>query len=349
MVDSERLAAENAARHERMLTQAKVQAAVRLEAATKKILANMMSSRETGMAPRRAVAQRSAPPVRAIADKPREVPTFHLPPPPEAPKRKVKVYDLKAGGADVGIKYSPHAKGLVVRGFIKKSEAANSGLMVGDLIYQVGESFLAGLPALECYMLMSGTMGSLVVLTVTRDVNGVQKRVVIDVMCDVPAPPKKAALGFDFKLDAAGVRVKKVYEGTSAFEHLQKGDLITEIDEEFIAGLPLSETKELMSGPARCNVHLGFTRVDSEKCIKRRGSADLIFDHKPRPAPLAEYSSMGDVGIEYATTALGLKVTGFQKLSSAASSGLQIGDIITQVGDELIIGLPGALVRALAS
>ena len=58
---------------------------------------------------------------------------------------------------------------------------------------------------------------------------------------------------------------------------------------------------------------------------------------------------MGDVGIEYATTALGLKVTGFQKLSSAASSGLQIGDVITQVGDELIIGLPGALVRTHAS
>jgi S1-C subfamily serine protease len=347
MVDSERLAAENAARHERMITQAKVHAAVRLEAATKKVLANMILSGETGITPRRAVAQQSAPPVRAIANKPREVPAFHLPP-PEAPKRKVKVYDLKAGGADVGIKYSPHAKGLVVRGFIKKSEAANSGLMVGDLIYQVGESFLAGLPALECYMLMSATMGSLVVLTGTRDVKGVQKRVEIDVMCDVPAPPKKAALGFDFKLDAAGVRVQKVYEGTSAFEHLQKGDLITEIDEEFIAGLPLSETKELMSGPARCNVHLGFTRVDSEKGIKRRCSADLIFDHNPRPAPLAEYSSMGDVGIEYATTALGLKVTGFQKLSSAASSGLQIGDIITQVGDELIIGLSGALVRALA-
>jgi S1-C subfamily serine protease len=44
-----------------------------------------------------------------------------------------------------------------------------------------------------------------------------------------------------------------------------------------------------------------------------------------------------------------LKVTGFKKLSSAASSGLQIGDIITQVGDELIIGLPGDLVRTLES
>jgi C-terminal processing protease CtpA/Prc len=348
MCDRARLEAENAAKHERMLTEAKVQADVRLEKATKKDLENMMSSRETGMTPRRAVVQRSAPPARAIADKPREVPAFNLPP-PEEPKRRAKVYDLKAGGADVGIKYSPHAKGLVVRGFIKKSVAANSGLMVGDLIYQVGEAFLAGLPALECYTLMSGTMGSLVVLAVTRDVKGVKKRVEIDVMCDVPAPPKKADLGFDFKLETAGARVTKVYERTSAFEHLQKGDLITEIDEEFIAGLPLSETQKLMSGPARSNVHLGFTRVDGEKSIRRRCFADLIFDHKPRQAPLAEYSSMGDVGIEYATTALGLKVTGFKKLSSAASSGLQIGDIITQVGDELIIGLPGDLVRTLES
>ena len=348
MCDRARLEAENAAKHERMLTEAKVQADVRLEKATKKDLENMMSSRETGMTPRRAVVQRSAPPARAIADKPREVPAFNLPP-PEEPKRRAKVYDLKAGGADVGIKYSPHAKGLVVRGFIKKSVAANSGLMVGDLIYQVGEAFLAGLPALECYTLMSGTIGSLVVLAVTRDVKGVKKRVEIDVMCDVPAPPKKADLGFDFKLETAGARVTKVYERTSAFEHLQKGDLITEIDEEFIAGLPLSETQKLMSGPARSNVHLGFTRVDGEKSIRRRCFADLIFDHKPRQAPLAEYSSMGDVGIEYATTALGLKVTGFQKLSSAASSGLQIGDIITQVGDELIIGLPGDLVRTLES
>jgi len=345
-IHSERLEAEAAAHHERMLAEAKVQAAARQEEASKKDLANLMSSKKSGMAPRSVEPpRRTAPPVQKAksTDMSREVPILDFPS-LEDPKRKKKVYDLKAGGADVGIKYSPHARGLVVSGFIKGSEAANSGLMVGDLIFQVEESFLAGLPALESYNLMSGDMGSIVELTVTRQVKGVKKRLEIDVMRDLPSPPKKADLGIDFKLEAAGLRVTKVHEGTSAFVELQKGDLITEIDEEFIAGLPLSEAKELLSGPARSEICLGFTRLDAVKSIKRRCSADLIFDYKPRPAPLAEYSSMGDVGIEYATDAMGLKVTGFTKLSSAASSGLQLGDIITQVDDELIIGLPGYLV-----
>ena len=42
MCDRARLEAENAAKHERMLTEAKVQADVRLEKATKKDLENML-------------------------------------------------------------------------------------------------------------------------------------------------------------------------------------------------------------------------------------------------------------------------------------------------------------------
>ena len=187
-------------------------------------------------------------------------------------------------------------------------------------------------------------MNSTVGLTVTREVKGTKQRVITSAVRDVPALPKKAFVGMDFKCDAGGIRVTKVHEGTSAFDELQQGDIITEIDEEFVAGLELQEVKELLSGPARSAVTLGFKRFDANKKIKRRCEADLIFDHKPTPVSVSEFSILGDVGIAVAAHPRGLKVTNFKKGSSAAASELQIGDVITQVGDELIVGLASTLV-----
>jgi C-terminal processing protease CtpA/Prc len=268
----------------------------------------------------------------------KDVPIFVAPPEEEPPKRKKKIYDLTAAQAEVGILYGPNALGIVIAGFRKDSDAANSELMTGDLIIQADDNFLAGLPAMEAFTLLCGEMNSTVELTLTRKVKGVKTRVVTDVKRDVISEQKKADAGFDFKCEPSGLRVLKVYEGTSAFEELQKDDLITEIDDEFIAGLPLSEVKELLSGPARSSVVLGFSRL--EKGLKRRCCEEVLFDHRARPVDLAEYSAHGEPGLVYATDSAGLKVTGFKKGTQAASSELKIGDVITQVEDELIAGLP---------
>ena len=294
-------------------------------------------------------AQRCAAPVPSrpqpaivsiVAGKPPDAPVLVLPPPEEY-KRKPKIYDIKSAGADVGITYSPHANGLLVTGFVKDSLAAASDLIKDDVIIQVQDEFLAGLSALEGFYLMSGDMNSRVDVTVSRQVKGHKTRIVIyDVVRDVPAPPKKADVGFSFKQQAAGVKVVKVFAGTSAFDELQTDDLITEIDDEFIAGLPVADVRELLAGPARSTVQLGFSRVDASKKIKERCFTEVLFDHNARPVDLQEYSSLGDVGIEFTGDPLGLKITGFKKDSSAAFSDLQIGDVVTQVEDELIVGLP---------
>jgi hypothetical protein len=76
---------------------------------------------------------------------------------------------------------------------------------------------LAGLPASKAFELITAGMLAPVDLTVSRQVKGIKgvtNRVVIEIICDVPVPPKKALVGFDFKVEAQGVRVVKVHEKT---------------------------------------------------------------------------------------------------------------------------------------
>ena len=134
----------------------------------------------------------------------------------------------------------------------------------------------------------------------------------------------------------------------SAFDELQKDDVITEVDDELIIGEPLSAVHELLSGPLGAEVVLAFSRLDKKTLSKQRCSAVVLFDYKPRPVNKTEYalhndSSWGEPGVLNAVDALGLKVTGFITGSSAASSGLQIGDVIIEVEGELLMGLSSAL------
>jgi C-terminal processing protease CtpA/Prc len=110
--------------------------------------------------------------------------------------------------------YKQHPKGLLIIGFKAGSDASTSELRVGDLIFQVEENFLAGLPASEAFELMSGGMLTPVELTVSRRVQDVTNRIATEIIRDVPALPKKASVGFDFKVEAQGVRVAKVHEKT---------------------------------------------------------------------------------------------------------------------------------------
>jgi C-terminal processing protease CtpA/Prc len=82
------------------------------------------------------------------------------------------------------------------------------------VIVQVEEIFLAGLSASEAFELMNGRMLAPVELTVSRQVKNVTNRLVTEIIRDVPDLPRKASVGFDFKVEAQGVRVVKVHEKT---------------------------------------------------------------------------------------------------------------------------------------
>jgi len=139
----------------------------------------------------------------------RQVPLFV--PSLEEIQRKKKMYKA---GAQVGIVYKQHEKGLLITGFVSGSDASKSELRVGDVIVQVEENFLAGLPAPDAFELMAGGMLAPVELTVSRQVKNVTNRLVTDIIRDVPNLPRKASVGFDFKVEAQGVRVVKVHEKT---------------------------------------------------------------------------------------------------------------------------------------
>jgi C-terminal processing protease CtpA/Prc len=126
-------------------------------------------------------------------------------------QRKKKMYKA---GAQVGIVYKQHEKGLLITGFVSGSDASKSELRVGDVIVQVEENFLAGLPAPDAFELMAGGMLAPVELTVSRQVKNVTNRIVTDIIRDVPDLPRKASVGFDFKVEAQGLRVVKVHERT---------------------------------------------------------------------------------------------------------------------------------------
>jgi hypothetical protein len=120
------------------------------------------------------------------------------------------------------------------------------------------------------------------------------------------------------------------------------------VNDELIIGQPLSKVQDLLSGPLGAEVVLAFSKLEKKKSSKQRFSAVVLFDYKPKSVDKAEYalnndSSWGEPGLLCAVDALGLKVTGFITGSSAALSGLQIGDVIIEVDDELLIGLPSAL------
>jgi hypothetical protein len=164
-------------------------------------------------APPTATAVPSVSDVCVMEDKPAEVPLV-VPSLEEILMKKKRYGGQDKAGAQIGIVYTQHPKGLQVTGFIAGSDASRSELRVGDVIVQVEESFLAGLSASEAFELMNGRMLAPVELTVSRQAKGVTNRVLIETIRDVPAPPKKALVGFDFKVEALGVRVVKVHAKT---------------------------------------------------------------------------------------------------------------------------------------
>lgn len=49
--------------------------------------------------------------------------------------------------ARTGISYGEHNRGLRIAGFVKESSAQDSQLMIGDIITQIGDDLISGLPS----------------------------------------------------------------------------------------------------------------------------------------------------------------------------------------------------------
>jgi C-terminal processing protease CtpA/Prc len=132
-----------------------------------------------------------------------------------------KMEQRRCGQVGIACKQHPKGLGLLITGFIVGSDASTSELRVGDVIVQVEENFLPGLPASEAFELMNGRMLAPVELTVARQVKDVKKTMfrgqqtfVTEIIRDVPVPPTKASVGFDFKIEAQGLRVVTVHDKT---------------------------------------------------------------------------------------------------------------------------------------
>jgi hypothetical protein len=92
--------------------------------------------------------------------------------------------------ARVGIECEPQADGLKVTGIAAGSSAAQSQLMVHDLLTIVNREFLAGMQPEAMLQRLTGPEGSLMELTALREVDGVITRVCQHVFADVcPAEP----------------------------------------------------------------------------------------------------------------------------------------------------------------
>lgn len=109
-----------------------------------------------------------------------------------------------------------------------------------------------------------------------------------------------------------------------------------------------------MAGPAGSSVELTVTRMN--KGMKNKYTTLVTRDYKLSPVPVLKQAAassneplklsvpghlQADVGIHYKPTTTGLQVTGFVKNSSAERSELKVGDVITIVGDEILLsGMP---------
>ncbi len=87
--------------------------------------------------------------------------------------------------ARVGLECEPQADGLKVTGIAAGSSAAQSQLMVHDLLTIVNREFLAGMQPEAMLQRLTGPEGSLMELTALRDVDGVITRVCQHVFADV--------------------------------------------------------------------------------------------------------------------------------------------------------------------
>ena len=110
--------------------------------------------------------------------------------------------------------------------------------MIGDIITQIGDDFISGLPTFEAFHKCFGPVGSEVEIVASRMLNGVKGRVSDLVVRDQEAPAMKAHLGIACKQVPTGMQVTKIFPDTSAAESgLKEKDVITIADEDFLAGL----------------------------------------------------------------------------------------------------------------
>ena len=258
--------------------------------------------------------------------------------------------------AMIGISYESEKddRGLRITGFVKESSAEDSPLMIGDIITQVGDDLIAGLPSFQAFHKTYGQVGSSIEIVASRIYDDVKIRVAAKVMRDQAVPAMKAHLGLDSKPVVAGAQVTKIHPGTSASRSgLLEGDVINMVNDEWLSGLKMAELAEMLSGPAGSVVEICSTRVENGVKIRQTPieimrdcrMSPLVESVPQGPIPDQKKLSVGmhlraEVGIKYQKHASGLQVIGFVKHSSAARSELEVGDVLTGFGDTFFAGLP---------
>jgi hypothetical protein len=86
--------------------------------------------------------------------------------------------------------------GLCVINIVSGSSVVDTDLILGDIITSINEDLISGMTIEEAWPLLWGEMNSSVELMITRLVDGIKRRLVIDVVRDhnpsseVPKPPK---------------------------------------------------------------------------------------------------------------------------------------------------------------
>jgi hypothetical protein len=129
-----------------------------------------------------------------------------------------------------------------------------------------------------------------------RSATGAKIRVSAFVSRDVGTMPKIARPGVDVEIDPGGLRIVDVVAGTSAAEtELQPGDLIFQIDDEFIAGLGVQEAWSKLWGDFGTAVDISASR--QAESIKSCVSCTVERDHNssiqmPTKPPLALVSKL---------------------------------------------------------
>ena len=73
---------------------------------------------------------------------------------------------------------------------------------------------------------------------------------------------------------------------------LRAGDTITVIDDEFICGLPMQESLDMLSGPVGTSVYLMLTRVEGR--VKSRHELEVMRDFDLKPMDSAKEARKKD-------------------------------------------------------
>ena len=139
-------------------------------------------------------------------------------------------------------------------------------------------------------------------------------------------------------LRAQGILVTAIAPGTSAADSvLEVNDVITIIDEDFLAGMSRVDMLRKLWGPKDASIEVTALRKENGALTRLCVLIDMDFD------------VTSGVGFSVKQKAGGLMIVQVEPDSDAAASELRVGDVITNIEDTFVAGLPIAEASLLLS